>query len=145
MKTLQIILINIIVLLVPGCSPENRLERLLALHPELMKTDTLRICDTFLVQPVVADTSFLFTKLREPVIIDNDRLHIEMLAKHDTLIVHGECKADTVYREKRVPLVRILKINKGIMESLIGRLNWKVLLIAALILVIILVYRKISR
>jgi hypothetical protein len=145
MKTIPFILFSLLLLLVIGCSPENRLERLLALHPQLMKTDTLRIRDTFLVQPVVADTSFVFAKLRDPVIIDKDRLHIEMQAKNDTIVVHGECKADTVIREKQVPLVRILKVNTGIIESLIARLSWKVILIAALILGVILVYRKIAR
>ena len=111
MKTIQSILISILIILFTGCSPAKRLERLLGLHPEFVKADTLHIQDTFMIPMVVADTFFSFVDLQKPVIIDKDRLHIELQSKHDTIIVHGECKADTVFREKLVPMEKIVRVN----------------------------------
>jgi len=111
MKTIYFISINILMLLVMGCSPAKRLERLIALHPELVKADTVHVRDTFTFPRVKADTVFSLAALRDPVVIDKDRLHIELQTINDTMVVHGECKADTVFREKLVPMEKIVRVN----------------------------------
>jgi len=145
MKTIHFISIMILILPGIGCSPAKRLERLIALHPELVKVDTMHIRDTFAFPQVIADTTFSIASLREPVVIEKDRLQIELQTINDTIIVHGECKADTVFREKLVPVEKIVKGNTGIMDSLTRYVNWKLLVLAVVLTGIIIALRKLAR
>jgi hypothetical protein len=89
----QVILICLIV----GCSPQKRLNRLLTKHPQLTQQDTIVVRDTVTIQTYVHDTT---------TVINNERVILKYF--HDTLTkeIHHyvECKGDTVYMEKLVPI-----------------------------------------
>jgi len=107
--------VTIILLLsvISSCSPQRRLERLVAHHPELKIADTLILRDTIIRPAIIADSSFPLSKMPDTVVISRDRLEIKLVKLHDTIHVTGQCKADTVVRELRVPVERIKLVKEG--------------------------------
>jgi hypothetical protein len=104
-----------------GCSPQRRLERLVARHPELRVADTLLIRDTIKLAPVAVDTALPLINLTDTVVIARDRLEIKLFRVHDTIHVLGKCKADTIVRELRIPMERIklVKADGGVLSKLV--------------------------
>jgi hypothetical protein len=96
-----------ILLLLSSCSPQHRLQRLVAHHPELKLADTLVIRDTLIRPAIIADSSFPLSKMTDTVVISRDRLEIKLVKLHDTIHITGQCKSDTIIRELRVPVERI--------------------------------------
>jgi len=102
-----------ILLLLSSCSPQRRLERLVAHHPELRIADTLLIRDTLIRPAIVADTSFPLSKMTDTVVISRDRLEIKLVRINDTIRIKGKCKADTIIRELRIPVEKIKLVKEG--------------------------------
>jgi len=103
----------ILILLLMGvclgaCSPRQRLERLVKRHPELKQPDTLLLSDTLYTPGTAKDTSVPIEALKDTVYIEKGKLQILLRKVHDTLLVHGNCKADTVIVCKKVPVTRIV-------------------------------------
>jgi len=119
--------------LLPACSPQRRLQRLVVHHPELRIADTLLIRDTIIRASVETDTTLALTRLSDTVIITRDRLEISLVKVHDTIHIRGTCKADTIIRELRIPVekFKLVKAEAG----WLSRLWW---IIAGLIVVAIL-------
>ncbi len=118
MKSSNFHIILCILLLVSSftaCSPQRRLQRLVAHHPELLAADTLLVHDTIVMAGIVADTSIPLTRLTDTVVISRDKLEIKLVKIRDTIHVTGTCKADTIVREVRVPVekIKLVKAEAG--------------------------------
>ena len=98
----QVILICLIV----GCSPQKRLNKLLTKHPQLTQQDTIVVRDTVTIQTYVHDTTTVLEFHDTTTVINNEQVILKYF--HDTLTkeIHHyvECKGDTVYMEKLVPI-----------------------------------------
>lgn len=97
----------VILLLVIGCSPQKRLDRLIRKHPELVKVDTATVIDTVIIPKVTVDTvlkdTTYFRLLRDTIVINNDRLTIRQYHTRDSIFITGECKDSIIIREVSVP------------------------------------------
>ncbi|TSA24787.1 MAG: hypothetical protein D4R67_11250 [Bacteroidetes bacterium] len=122
MKTLLAILIFLIV--ASGCSPTHRLNRLLALHPELKIPDTILIIDTLTTPQYEADTVIHIDSIHDTVILQKDRLEIKLNRIHDTLYIQGKCKADTVIIQRTIPVEKIKIVRPDKLDNLISALPW---------------------
>ncbi|MEJ5266548.1 MAG: hypothetical protein WHW07_01910 [Bacteroidales bacterium] len=91
-----------------SCTPQKRLSRLIALHPELKTTDTIRIQDTTIIPATRIDTSFHESKLNDTVIIIKEKLKLKLHRIHDTIYVEAEREADTVVVKKEVVVERVV-------------------------------------
>jgi len=99
----NLLLILALITLLPACSPEKRLERLLALHPELYHRRDTVIYDTAIVEYVHYDTQFVSVP-GDTVYIDRERLHIKYVrGRGDTVYIDGKCDGDTVIKVVKVP------------------------------------------
>lgn len=67
----------------------------------ILQTVTVR--DTVIVPEVRVDT-MLVTKPADTITLFKDRLKVQIIRKHDTLRVSGECQSDTIYITKQVAL-----------------------------------------
>ena len=93
-----------------SCSPQKRLNRLIDKNPNLIQLDTIKIVDTIIV--LSYDTIVLNSVVNNDttIIVNTERV----LARYyyDTLrqeIWHQiECKNDTIYYEKLVPVDRVI-------------------------------------
>jgi len=83
-----------------SCSPQKKLQRLIKKHPELAQTDTINVIDTVTYETIKKDTVFsketFYDRLRDTIIINNDRLTIRQFYHSDSIFIEGECKGDTI-------------------------------------------------
>jgi len=132
MKPIPSILIFLII--ATGCSPSHRLNRLLALHPELKIPDTILIKDTLTTPQYEADTVIHIDSIHDTVIVQKDKLEIKLKRIHDTLYIQGKCKADTVIVQRIIPVekIKVVKVDK--LDNLIQNIPW---IVAGLIFTIL--------
>ena len=137
MKDFVKLMLLLILCLITGCSPTYRLNRLLALHPELKVPDTLFIRDSLILPQVQVDTMFDFKTIRDTVVIEKDRLQIKLSRIHDTLFLTGQCKGDTVYITRKIPVEKIKIVKADKIDNLISKLPWIVIGFICLILLFV--------
>ncbi len=137
MKDFVKLMLLLILCLITGCSPTYRLNRLLALHPELKVPDTLFIRDSLILPQVQVDTMFDFKTIRDTVVIEKDRLQIKLSRIHDTLFLTGQCKGDTVYITRKIPVEKIKIVKADKIDNLISKLPWIVIGLICLILLFV--------
>lgn len=106
-KSIRQILVQIVFIsLILGCSPQERLNRLLTKYPTLTEKDTIIVRDTITIEKYVHDTTTVLEFHDTTTVINNERVILKYF--HDTLTkeIHHyvECKEDTVYVEKLVPI-----------------------------------------
>jgi hypothetical protein len=107
-STKNILLIVSAAIFLFSCTPQKRLNRLIALHPELKTTDTIRIQDTTIIPATRIDTAFHESKLNDTVIITKEKLKLKLHRIHDTVYVEAEREADTVIVVKEVAVERVV-------------------------------------
>ncbi len=132
----------LLILLLSSCSPQYRLNRLIALHPELKTPDTIFIRDSLIVPQVQVDTMFDFKTIRDTVIIQKDRLQIKLSKIHDTLFLTGKCKGDTVYINRKIPVEKIKIVKPDYLDNFISKLPWIVIGLTILILLFIWILKR---
>lgn len=103
-----------IILLLVACSPERKLQRLLAKHPDLSRTDTIVVRDTVVVP---GDTVRQVVTLHDTTVVESERQVIIIRrvptgSPCDTaaivLDVEGQVKTDTVYTVTEVVVDRLV-------------------------------------
>jgi len=133
MKTILPILFSLIV--ASGCSPTHRLNRLLALHPELKIPDTIFFTDTVTIPQYETDTAMHIDSIYDAIILQKDRLEITLNRIHDTLYIQGKCKADTVIVQRTIPVEKIKIVKTDKLGIVIQKIPW---IVAGLIFTILL-------
>jgi len=123
-RTFYLIVLLLGSLIILSCSPQRRLNRLVALHPELKTSDTLLLRDTVILPLVQSDTFFHIDSLFDTVIIEKDRLQMSLLRLHDTLYLQGKCDPDTIIVEKKIPVERITSVKSSRIDKIIALLPW---------------------
>ena len=103
---------SFVILSLPSCSPQKRLERFLNRHPEFRHPDTLIVRDTLITPIVQADTTLHIEQLYDTVVLEKERLQVKLLRKLDTLYLNGTCLPDTIYYEKQIPVEKIKLIKE---------------------------------
>ncbi len=73
------------VALLIGCGPSKPLIETIVMH------------DTIYTDRVVSDT-IVVTKAQDTIFMEKERLRVRVVRVNDTLMIEGECAADTIYR-----------------------------------------------
>lgn len=142
-KSIRQILVQIVFIsLILGCSPQERLNRLLTKYPTLTEKDTIIVRDTITIEKYVHDTTTVLEFHDTTTVINNERVILKYF--HDTLTkeIHHyvECKEDTVYVEKLVP------IEKAVFRELSWWEKYKEFLYIGLILIgVLMIMKKIGK
>ena len=121
----------VIGLILVGCGPAAKLrraEKLIRKAEEMgavWKIDTVHTTATVYVPEVKIDSVFV-QKVGDTIVLEKERLKIRVVRlPGDTILVDGECVADTIY--KKVPFV----VSKTIQAR--SRIKWWWLVIAGLV------------
>lgn len=105
----------LILFLFASCTPSQRIARILAHHPELIKSDTIHVTDTIITEGVKKDSSFYFYQ-KDTIVVRKDNLTMKYYFNRDsTIYLSGEIKTDTIYKD------RIVTINSVSVEE---HLKW---------------------
>jgi hypothetical protein len=134
-NNIQIILISLLFIC---CSPQERLNRLITKHPQLLHLDTLVVKDTVVVENYNYDTTTLIRLHDSTIVINNERVILKYY--YDTLrevIYHDvECLGDTVYTEK------LITVEKAVFRELSWWEKYKEFIYIGLILIFVLMILK---
>lgn len=119
-----------------ACSPQQRLNRLIKKHPQLLTTtvDTLRIHDTITVEAVRVDTSILIKHFYERVLdtihLTRERLTVKIWQRDSVIQMQGECAADTIFYDRVIPVERIVaEVDASIPLWVWGVIGWLLLMV----------------
>jgi hypothetical protein len=82
----------ILILLISGCSPQKRLNRLERKHPELFRVDTIFKVDTFKFEGVKLDTIFKHEITTDTITIIKDNVILRYFNDGKTVYLAGETK-----------------------------------------------------
>ncbi|MCX6250735.1 MAG: hypothetical protein NTX61_08285 [Bacteroidetes bacterium] len=143
---IPVFFIMVVCLWLAGCSPQKRLQRLIDSHPELLKTDTIKIIDTVIVSSLKIDTSLVIlpgdtvTK-----VFYQDGARVEIRYRHDTLKLKVEKPADTVIQVKEIPVKQFVYVVPDWKNQLVKMAPWiasALIVSAALVMLIIVKLRK---
>ena len=135
---IQVVLLSLLF----SCSPQQRLNRLLTRHPQLLERDTIVVIDSVIVENYVRDTTTIIQMHDTTTVINNERVVLKYF--YDTLreVNHHEvkCLGDTVYVETLVP------IEKAVFRELSWWDKYKEFIYIGLVLIMVLfVLKKIGK
>lgn len=123
----------LVIALLPSCTPQKRLDRLLRNHPELLNyRDTVRFTDTFVVPKIKIDSVFSINF--DTVQIVRDCVRVKLVKHRDTIRLTITKPADTVYKQIKVPVKKVQESNHTFTT-----LDY-VLILLVLIILILVVY-----
>ena len=132
---IQIVLISLLFIC---CSPQERLNRLITKHPELLQKDTIIVRDTVVVENYNYDTTTIIRLHDTTTVINNERVILKYY--YDTLreVIHHEveCLGDTVYTET------IVTVEKAVFRELSWWEKYKEFIYIGLFLILILTILK---
>ena len=136
---IQIILVSLLLI---GCSPQERLNRLMTRFPQLTEIDTIYVRDTVVVENYNYDTTTLIRTHDTTTVINNERVILKYF--YDTLreVIHHEveCLGDTVYTEK------LVTIEKAVFRELSWWDKYKEFVYIGLVLMLVLfVLKKVGK
>jgi hypothetical protein len=130
----------LIILLLVGCNPQNRLNRKVkradnyAYKHGLVIKDTIRVVDTITIDNYIHDTTSTIIMHDSVTVVNNEKVVLRYF--YDTLrqeIYHEvECKGDTIIREVVVPVDKWKVVDKDYRYTIIV-----IVLLVALIFIIL--------
>lgn len=123
-----------VIAVLPSCTPQKRLDRLLRNHPELLQhRDTVTVYDTVIAPAIAADT--VFSAKFDTVTMVRDCVRVWLVKHRDTIRLTLTKPADTVVKTIKVPI----KIANATIEPLSKLETW-LLTLVAIVLLFLLVY-----
>jgi hypothetical protein len=105
MKTTYNILLLLLIITVQSCTPQKRLNRLIANNPELSqarlieKTVPVYHKDTITIPERIIDTVHFTINTKDTIVkIQRNGVNLQLEKKLNHYILHGYIKSDTIYR-----------------------------------------------
>lgn len=135
MVKMKTILILLSAVLIVGCSPIKRMNRLIDMYPELAFVDTIYIQDTFITESIHVDTHFSQTRLTDTVFIERENIKIRIWEKYDTIYLNADVESDTIIVTKTVTVEKIKYVEKANFLDAINN-NWWIWLIIILLIIL---------
>ncbi|MBN2771835.1 MAG: hypothetical protein JXR90_14170 [Spirochaetes bacterium] len=134
-------------IILSSCSPEYRLHRLIALHPELVKNDTIHIQDTTFLPELRIDTVVHESRLRDTVTITKEKLTVKIHQLRDTVYIEARQDPDTIIITKEIPVERVIHHTNppSFTEKLWGQFRFSFILSLVCLLLLIAFVIRITR
>ena len=123
----------IITLLLSSCSATWHLKRAIKKDPTLLNTDTIAIVDTIVTPPVTL-TDTVVTRTQDTVVIQKDKLKVQVVRSYDTIMVDAVCESDTIVQIVEVPVPSIVMKDSDRWYNKVYKFSFYVLLILLLLL-----------
>ena len=131
-KVLAIISLICLVALT-SCSASFHLRRAIEKDPTIIQPEIVQVVDTVIITPSErVETTFVALPI-DTITIEKERLRIKIRRIHDTLMVEGECRSDTITITETIELPPVIKYedrpwwSKWLMWGLAGLFGIKVL------------------
>ena len=135
----------LLILLLASCSPQRRLNRLLALHPELKTPDTLVLHDTIPIPQIHTDTILRLSTLHDTVTLHKDHLQVKIHRLRDTIYIQCKTLPDTIYKTHHIPIQIIRYVQPDKFDNLIGKIPWLIIGLGLLVTLVIYIMARFKR
>ena len=118
-----------------SCSAQWHLKKAVQKDPLILERDTLVVTNT-VVSPPVAITDTVTLKQHDTIVIQKDRLKVQLVKVNDTITINAECASDTIVRTIEVPYEKIVYVKqKTLLEKIQGLAFYFALVVLALAIV----------
>ena len=143
--TALFLLILLLILLLSSCSPQRRLNRLLALHPELKTPDTLVLRDTIPIPQIQADTILRISTLHDTITLHKDHLQVKIHRLRDTIYIQSKTLPDTIYKTHHIPIQVIRYVQPDTLDNFINKIPWLIVGLTLIVTLLIYIISKFKR
>jgi hypothetical protein len=123
----------ITIVLLSSCSAQWHLKRAVKKDPTLLKTDTIAIVDTIVTPPVTL-TDTVITRTQDTVVVQKDKLKVQVVRSYDTIMVDAVCESDTIVQIVEVPVPSVVMKDSDRWYNKVYKFSFYVLLILLLLL-----------
>jgi hypothetical protein len=123
----------ITIVLLSSCSAQWHLKRAVKKDPTLLKTDTIAIVDTVVTPPVTL-TDTVITRTQDTVVVQKDKLKVQVVRSYDTIMVDAVCESDTIVQIVEVPVPSVVMKDSDRWYNKVYKFSFYVLLILLLLL-----------
>ena len=115
-----------------SCSAQWHLKKAVQKDPLILERDTLVVTDT-VVSPPVAITDTVTLKQHDTIVIQKDRLKVQLVKVNDTITINAECASDTIVTTIEVPYEKVVYVEQpSLMDKIKSLLLYALLVIIAL-------------
>jgi hypothetical protein len=121
----------ITIVLLSSCSAQWHLKRAVKKDPTLLKTDTIAIVDTVVTPPVTL-TDTVITRTQDTVVVQKDKLKVQVVRSYDTIMVDAVCESDTIVQIVEVPVPSVVMKDSDRWYNKVYKFSFYVLLILLL-------------
>ena len=94
-----------------SCSAQWHLKKAVQKDPLILQKDTLVVTNT-VVTPPVAITDTVTLKQHDTIVIQKDRLKVQLVKVNDTITINAECASDTIVTTIEVPYEKIVYVQQ---------------------------------
>ena len=126
--------------LLSSCSATWHLKKAIKKDPSLLQQDTIAIVDTIVTPPVTL-TDTVTTRTQDTIVIQKDRLKVQVVRSYDTIMVDAICESDTIVQVVEVPVPSIVMKDSDRWYNKVYKFSFYVLLI----LLLLLYYLRVNR
>ena len=130
----------ITIVLLSSCSAQWHLKRAVKKDPTLLNTDTIAIVDTVVTPPVTL-TDTVITRTQDTVVVQKDKLKVQVVRSYDTIMVDAVCESDTIVQIVEVPVPSVVMKYSDRWYNKVYKFSFYVLLI----LLLLLYYLRVNR
>lgn len=120
-----------------SCSAQWHLKKAVQKDPLILERDTL-VVTTTVVSPPVAITDTVTLKQHDTIVIQKDRLKVQLVKVNDTITINAECASDTIVTTIEVPYEKIVYVKE---KTLWQKIQGLVLLFALVAFVLRLTFK----
>jgi hypothetical protein len=120
-----------------SCSAQWHLKKAVQKDPLILEKDTL-VVTTTVVSPPVAITDTVTLKQHDTIVIQKDRLKVQLVKVNDTITINAECASDTIVTTIEVPYEKIVYVKE---KTLWQKIQGLVLLFALVAFVLRLTFK----
>jgi len=134
-----------------GCSPQQRLNRLIRKHPELAKTDSVTLQDTFYLQGKSGDTVYLYnpdTDKADTFWLKDPRFETSVIIKPNKAKRKGKGHGfDSIYIKTTLPdttLIKPITVPKLTVQAEHGWCKWRWVSLGLFVLLVFLLFKMLT-
>jgi len=119
--------------LLSSCSATWHLKRAIKKDPSILQQDTIAIVDTIVTPPVTL-TDTVTTRTQDTIVIQKDRLKVQVVRSYDTIMVDATCESDTIVQVVEVPVPSIVMKDSDRWYNKVYKFSFYALLMLLLLL-----------
>jgi hypothetical protein len=128
------------ILLLGGCSAEYHLKKAVKKNPSIIQKEVITVHDTTVLPSVVLRDTVRLKEI-DTLTITKEKLRLNIVRIHDTLLIDAACEGDTIVKSFEVEVEKLVYVEKNKLAFKFYRF----ISLAVLLLVLVQILRRLIR